>query len=233
MVVRNSVWGMMKDGKYRAFRNLPVGWVLQVIHSTDKTERLIRLTTEIVFFMMLYWSLIMFGLVSFSYVSFICVFVVVHTIMWFLIGNFWVYMLDSFEWVHNPGIDKTISYLEYSEKILTKSDCCEAVLVYGSMSRGMFHDRSDLDLRVIRRTDSGKGFMAIIYGFWLRIYSFFIVMPVDLQVVDSMIFLQNQMREDEKPIVIYQRQGFEIYNSGLSFNKIKSNVSLVLKSENT
>ena len=61
----------------------------------------------------------------------------------------------------------------------------------------------------------------------------FIVVPVDLQVVDSMDFLKKQMREDEKPIVIYQREGFDIYNSGLSFNEVKKNSSLVLKSENT
>lgn len=60
----------------------------------------------------------------------------------------------------------------------------------------------------MRRTDTFVGLFALPLGFMLRARSFFRRLPVDLQVVDSMSFLAQQMRSDEKPIVVYQRKGF-------------------------
>ena len=35
-------------------------------------------------------------------VTLVISFIIVHSIMWLATGNFWVYMLDSFYFVHNP-----------------------------------------------------------------------------------------------------------------------------------
>jgi len=226
---RDNYWAMMKEGKYRAFRNLPVGWVLQIIHSTDKTERWFRIVCEITILSAVYFLLISADIVSESWFTFLVTFIVVHSLSWFLVGNFWVYMLDSFKWVKNPGIDGTIKYLNFVNLVYRKVDCCDAVLVYGSMCRSMFHGRSDLDLRIIRRTDSIKGLLAIPIGFFLRAYSFFIIMPVDFQVVDSIDFIKNQMRDDEYPIVVLKRKTFYLDNLGMTFESVAKDSSVVLK----
>jgi len=226
---RDSYFRMMKEGRFRAFRNLPVGWVLQIIHSTDTTERYFRILFELFFFAIFLgtWTQVK---VTDSHVStFLLSFIVVHTLSWFFVGNFWVYMLDSFLWVKNPGIKKTVDFMLFCRKAFTLLDCCEAVLVYGSMSRSMFHNRSDLDLRVIRRTDSPLGYMAILIGFWARLLSFFLILPVDLQVVDSLKFLHKQMRDDEQPIAIYIRKGFQLEVNKISLQSLTEDPSVVLK----
>jgi predicted nucleotidyltransferase len=215
---------MLKNGKYRAFRNIPVGWLLQAIHSTDLSERLFRILFAI-FMLIVVWYCCFQGI---KY-SFIYAFGVSHTLCWLLTGNFWVYMLDSFLFVKNPGIDSLIGFLKKSKKAFAFLECCDAILVYGSMCRGMFHIRSDLDLRIVRRSDSRRGVVALSIGLFFRIYSFFKIIPVDLEVVDSMAFLRHQMRDDEVPIVVYLRPGASLDISGQSFEDIVMNPDSVLK----
>jgi predicted nucleotidyltransferase len=136
-------------------------------------------------------------------------------------------MLDSFDQVKNPGIERIIPYVKLSRKLFLLGDLCDSILIYGSMCRSQFHNRSDLDLRVLRRRDSWLGYLCLPIGLFLRVYSFFIILPVDLQVVASMEFLNRQMREDELPIVVYLRSGFELELSGRSFREVEKNPSSV------
>lgn len=148
--------------------------------------------------------------------------------MWLLDGNFWVCMLDSFDQVKNPGIRKIISYVKLSRRLFLLVDTCDAILIYGSMCRSKFHNRSDLDLRILRRKDLWSGYFCLPIALFLRIYSFFTILPVDLQVVDTIEFLNRQMREDELPIVVYLRNGFQLDAPGRSFDGVEKNPSSVL-----
>ena len=229
MIVRDSYWKMMKDGKYRAFRNLPVGWVLQIIHSTDKTERLVRIVTEIILILAIWYSVRDVSAFGGLFLNLLWVFLIIHTISWFFIGNFWVYMLDSFKWVHNPGITRVLSYIGFVRRVIMSSGSCDAILVYGSMSRGAFHGRSDLDLRIIRKKGIFNGVLAVFAGIIVRIPAAFQRNPVDLQVVDSLEFLDTQMRSDEHPIIVYLSSNIYLSNPGPSFDEILKNPEQVLK----
>jgi predicted nucleotidyltransferase len=217
---------VLKTGKFRALRNIPVGWVFQALHSTDLSERLFRMALEGCFFLMV-WSVFFKG----QDYSVFKAFVVVHTLNWFMTGNFWVYMLDSFKWVKNPGIKKLTVFIKHLSVPFEYLDCCDAILIYGSMCRNQFHIRSDLDVRIIRRSDSKFGLVCLTMAFLIRFYSFFRVIPVDLQVVDSTDFLQRQMRSDEKPIVVYRREGVFIGSEGRTFSEIMLRPESVLKCE--
>ncbi len=220
---------MLKQGKYRAFRNIPVGWVLQAIHSTDKSERRFRVLLEVILFIL---ALVIYAWFSESGVSpygMAMIFAAIHTLMWLLTGNFWVYLLDSFNFVKNRGVESAVDFALKASKWMAAVDGADLVLIYGSMCRAQFHSRSDLDLRVVRRTDSWKGILALPVGFLLRAYSFFIAMPVDLQVVDSTKFLSKQMREDEEPFVVYIRDGIDFPKGGAAFAEVVKNPSFVLK----
>jgi len=220
---------MLKTGKYRAFRNIPAGWVLQAIHSTDSTERLFRIIMELLLIIGVYFLLAPFAL-EISDVSLYGVVIFIgHTLSWCFTGNFWVYLLDSFLVVKNPGINKVLDFCNLTKSVFNYFDCAEEILIYGSMCRDKFHGRSDLDLRVIRRTDSIKGLLALPLGYLLRVYSFFIVMPVDLQVVDSLGFLNQQMRSDEKPIIVFSRGRTNSITPGRGYDTVLKNPTLVLK----
>lgn len=221
---------MLKEGRFRAIRNMPIGWVLQAWHSTDRSEQILRALLELVFLYFIYQLVSsLFSDTSLMTIIFSSL-IITHTISWFITGNFWVYMLDSFKFVKNPGIHGVIRFVELSRRWFLKVDGVEAILIYGSACRNMFHIRSDLDLRVIRRRGVFSGWVAVLIGYCIRVYSFFIRMPVDLQVVDSMAFLDEQMREDELPIVVYKRAGAVLTREGSSFEELKESPEKILKS---
>lgn len=215
-------------GTYRALRNIPVGWTIQAIHATDRSERYFRIFCE---------GAVLAVLVSFlriadilSLLPVLVLFLVIHTFFWFLTGNFWVYMLDSFGWMRNPGLPAVLAFIGGVNTIFRKTASVDYILIYGSMCRGQFHRRSDLDLRVIRRKDI-IGLIALPVGFLMRIYAFCLVMPVDLQVVDSVHFLKKQMREDEKPIVVFKRGDMQSFQGGMDFGEIVKDPRIVLKND--
>jgi predicted nucleotidyltransferase len=227
--VRNSYLSMMKQGKFRAFRNLPVGWLLQVLHSTDRTERWLRVGTEVLLIAALWYFLECVGYFSECYLQLFWAFLIVHSLSWFFIGNFWVYMLDSFLWVRNPGLEGVLSFVNFARRLFVNSDACDAVLIYGSMCRGAFHGRSDLDLRIIRKPGLLLGMKAIIVGYVVRVLAAIRKIPVDLQVVDSLEFLIKQMRADERPITVYLSPGFKIVNAGWDYEEVLADHVLVLR----
>lgn len=220
---------MLKEGRYRALRNIIVGWCLQAVHSTDNSERCFRILFEVIINLL---CLLIFFFPKISFHDVVFTFITTHTFFWFITGNFWVYMLDSFYFINNPGLSKILSFVELVNSLFLKADCCDAILIYGSMCRRQFHNRSDLDLRILRRTNSIKGLLALPIGLLLRFYSFFLILPVDLQVVDSMQFLDKQMRSDEKPIIVYAHNKLinDIDQAGLNFNNVRSNPTVVMKS---
>jgi predicted nucleotidyltransferase len=220
---------MLKEGKYRALRNIPVGWVLQALHSTDTSERYFRIAVELALLTGMFHLVQAMMPDTDTGHALLLSFVATHTAMWFLTGNFWVYMLDSFLWVKNPGVQGLINFINAAKKSYLASDSVDAILIYGSMCRFKLHGRSDLDLRVVRRRDSWRGMLALPIGLVLRSYSFFRAIPVDLEVVDSMEFVRRQMRSDERPIAVFIREGLEIAEMGVDFDEIVENPSIVMR----
>lgn len=226
---RNRFRAMMKEGRFRALRNLPVGWVLQILHSTDATERWIRVFTE----------LALIGAVSAAWCALdsgrgcaaplLISFLTVHTVSWLLVGNFWVYMLDSFLWVRNPGIAGVLDYVDLCRKVFVKSGACDAILIYGSMCRHKFHGRSDLDLRVLRAPGLVSGIKCVYAAMFVKAIAFFRGVPVDLQVVDSMAFLKRQMRSDEYPIVVYTARPGLVADTGVAYKDVVADPSVVMR----
>jgi hypothetical protein len=220
---------MLKTGKYRALRNIPIGWVLQAIHSTDESERFFRVLLELLFFFLSYFIIFLTSGLPPGLAIVVFLMITIHTFMFIVNGNFLVYLLDSFTWVKNPGIQNLLLYIKKCEKYFTIFNCCDAILIYGSMCRSQLHIRSDLDLRIVRRLDSKLGLLSLPIGFLMRFYSLFVLVPVDLEVVDSFDFLTGQMRDDEKPIVVYLREGIFMKNSGLNISDVIKNPKVVLK----
>ena len=227
VVIRDNAVKMMKHGRWRAYRNIPVGWITQSIHSTDKSELLFRLLFEAIVLMVVTYYL--YDSSSTGVMLLVTVFVCVHSIFWFLFGSFWVYMLDSFDWVENGGISNVIRFTRFVKRVYSVGDSSEAILIYGSMARSRFHNGSDLDLRILRRTDSFKGLFALVLAAYVKAYAFVIRMPVDLQVVDSFEFLQKQMRADELPIVVYKRDSAKIPEAGPEFSSVEDRPESVLR----
>ena len=114
--------------------------------------------------------------------------------------------------------------------VFSKLSNIEAVLVYGSMSRRMFHNRSDLDIRIWQDGFSLKTFFMVQKYRFIGIWKYRI--PLDLKLVDSMEYLKREMRSDEKAIVGYSKDDKPVYNSGFTLSDIKANPSEYLRENN-
>jgi len=209
-------------GRYLLFRWLPVSWTLQAIHTLDKTEKYLRLSFELIILSLCLLILAIFNLANFT--SAIISIVAIHTLFWLFDSSAYVGLRECFGFIRNSGIVVAISYLNYVKWLLTKVDCSEAILVYGSLCRKKFHDKSDLDLRIIRRSGAMRTVKLFFICIWLRtIGVWFFNIPLDLKIVDNLHFLEKEMRDDEKPIVIFCRDSFEICNRGVEFKALKAN----------
>jgi hypothetical protein len=66
-------------------------------------------------------------------------------------------------------------------------------------------------------------------GFAVRLIGALRNIPVDLQVVDSLEFLNKQMDADEHPITVHLSPGFKIDNTGWDYEQVLASPSLVLR----
>ena len=174
-------------------------WIHQGFTYLDRTEKFYRVI----------WELIPFGLCTFglSYTSLpvwsiiLISFIVSHTLNWAFNDNIWTCIQFTFPWAMNPGNEKTLAYLEDMERRFSKYDCVTGVMVYGSMSRGVWHEKSDLDTRIMRKPGIRNGFKCYIIVHIERLRAFYNKQPLDMYMADSVKFL-DLMRDDEFPIFL-------------------------------
>lgn len=174
-------------------------WIHQGFTYLDRTEKFYRVI----------WELIPFGLCVFglSYISLplwliiLSSFVISHTLNWAFNDNIWTCIQFTFPWAMNPGNEKTLAYLEDMERRFSKYDCVTGVMVYGSLSRGVWHEKSDLDTRIMRKSGIWNGFKCYILVHLKRLRAFYYKQPLDMYMADSVKFL-DLMRDDEFPIFL-------------------------------
>ena len=196
---------MDKLGRFRAFRNLPVGWLTHANHGRDRTERRFHWYVEAIVLAVSIVALRALGARSSVVIWFTFL---IHSLWWVVNGNFHVYVLDSFRVVGTRSKPEIATFVRRATQMMAKNDSTRAVLVYGSACRNQFHERSDLDLRVVRGSGSWLQIVDLLLrAVRLRVWSLLKGIPTDLQVVDSYAFLERQMRADEHPIVTLCRPG--------------------------
>lgn len=174
-------------------------WIHQGFTYLDRTEKFYRVI----------WELIPFGLcvLGLSYTSvplwmvILVSFVVSHTLNWAFNDNIWTCIQFTFPWAMNPGNEKTLAYLEDMERRFSKYECVTGVMVYGSLSRGVWHEKSDLDTRIMRKPGVWNGFKCYILVHLERLRAFYYKQPLDMYMADSVKFL-DLMRDDEFPIFL-------------------------------
>jgi len=218
-----------KNSNYRFLRNIPVSWIHQAINSHDRTELLFRIGIETIGF-----TIIFFITNSFSNTKIFPLavsMISIHTIFWVFNDGLFVVMIVSFSFLTNGGLQKNLFFLKYIKEIFKRADCAEAILIYGSMSRNQFHSRSDIDLRILRKTEILPSLKCMILAVWLRTLAAIKLIPLDLLIVDSMEFLNRQMREDEQPIIVLKADKYSNpkLKSSRNFSDLLKNPEILLR----
>ena len=75
------------------------------------------------------------------------------------------------------------------------------VMIFGSVSRRQWHERSDLDIRLLRRKGFVNGIIAAAVLFREKVIALFCRQPLDIYLADDIRFLKK-MRADETPVFL-------------------------------
>jgi predicted nucleotidyltransferase len=189
------------DGRARWW-NLPRGWAHQGFFYLDRTQRIGRVIFEIVPTVILAGLIGGIGGIPLSNLWLWCAgLVLAHTLNWVLNGNWWAGILFAFPRLHNRGDRATCAYLNDLAGRLQRERAISGAMIFGSVSRGEWHERSDLDVRLLRR----RGLFSAIAGIlilsrerWIALWT---RQPLDIYLADDVSFLRS-MRKDEQPVFL-------------------------------
>lgn len=192
-------------GERAKLLNIPRNWLHQALFYMDRTEFWVRVFIEGGGVFCLLFPISMFLQFELSDWRVILVsFFLVHSLNWIFNGNWWALAMFTFPGIRNAGESATCDYLSKMATRLKAHNSIAALVVYGSPARGQWHDRSDLDLRILREKGFFNGLKASAITMSERLIAFLSGQPVDLFLADSSAFLKK-MREDERPIVLLKR----------------------------
>ena len=192
------------DGKPRIL-NLFRNWAHQAFFYLDGTERIGRIILEGSATLLLATA---FAVITDQHIWDLLIlaacFLIIHTFNWVFNGNWWACILFAFPNLRNPGEVKTCNYLNVMGMRLKKSASISGILIFGSLSRGKWHDRSDIDLRILREPGLFNAIASFLVITRERALAFLKHQPLDMYLADDIDFLMK-MRKDEPPIFLLMR----------------------------
>ncbi|MFQ5644539.1 MAG: hypothetical protein ACE5FQ_12710 [Thiogranum sp.] len=186
-------------------QTLVKNWVHQGFLYMDRGEQAFKLLTEVSEFLVIF-ALFYFAGQNTMSVTYIAVlsFIIVHTFNWVTNNLFWSIVMFAFPGLKNRGMEQTVSYLANMADRLRRNRSITGMALYGSISRKQWHERSDLDVRLLR----APGFLNLVKANLVmmreRLIAFLLRQPTDIFLADGIAFLAK-MRSDEKPILLIRR----------------------------
>lgn len=203
-----------KGGKVK-WRKLFISWLHQGFTYLDHTEMICRAIWELLWFAA-FLSLFLFIDLP-IWLSFILAFLITHTLNFMFNYNFWTCVTFYLPETNNPGNEKTREYLNRMQIRMKNDKPIAGVMVFGSLSRAMWHNKSDLDIRVLRNPGLINGLLSYLIVHRERLIAFFNKQPLDMYLVDGPEHL-SLMRGDEYPIFIKvpETQLRELYGNNMT-----------------
>ncbi len=180
-------------------------WIHQGLLYMDRSEQIFKLLTEAIEFLVVFALLYFSGQHRMS-ITGICVasFIIVHSYNWVTNNLFWSIVMFAFPKLKNRGMKQTVQYLRNMADRLRENDSITGLALYGSISRRQWHDRSDLDLRLLRAPGFINMLRANLVMMKERFIAFLLRQPTDIFLADDVAFLAK-MRSDEKPVLLIKR----------------------------
>lgn len=211
-------------GRFLFFRWLPISWTLQAVHVLDTKERIFRIVLELIPIAVIV-ALAVAGI--YSWWVALTLFVVIHTIFWLFDSTWLVGFREVYTGFKGKGIQSVIDFVDWSIEELKDCDNISAITIYGSICRHKYHDRSDFDLRIVQDRAMLKTYFKMIKLRAVGIWKYKI--PMDLKIVDSQEYLRREMREDEHPIIAYNKYDTFYDMKGDKYIHLKQNPMLYLR----
>ncbi len=137
-------------------------WIFQGFAGAHWTELTFRFCLELLFALSLWWGL---SLLMTPVLAAVLGLVTVHTMMWTFNGHFWALKISENKRLVRNSPDRIERYIEGLERRLVQTEFITACVLSGSLTRGKFHQYSDLDMWFTRR----KGFFNALWAYSLGI----------------------------------------------------------------
>ena len=193
------------DGKYH-FVNFLKNWLHQAITYMDTGERNVRLAMESVEIVIVW--LLLENIPAFTtlniYLLLLVAALLTHTLNWIFNGNFWALYLFAVPAARNRGESETVDYLNDMAKRLDRYKSVSGLAIFGSVTRGKWHECSDIDIRIVRKPGLSNLVAAALISIKERFIAFLQKQPLDLFLADDINFLRK-MRDDERPIFLLKK----------------------------
>jgi predicted nucleotidyltransferase len=189
------------DGRAQLW-NLPRGWAHQGFFYLDRTQRIGWVVFEAVATILVAWLIARIGRIPLSHLQLWGgSLLIAHTLNWVLNGNWWAGMLFTFPGLRNPGDRVTCDYLNRMARRLQGDRSVSGAMIFGSVSRGRWQERSDLDVRLLRRQGMLNGIAGVLILARERLIALIARQPLDIYLADDIPFLRR-MRPDEPPVFL-------------------------------
>jgi len=202
---------LVKKRRRKAKQGEMIRWntiVSNLLHQSffylDSTERWMRILWELLPSGIMYLLLVRVFTSQHHIALLIITVVFVHVLNWILNNNFWNCMNCALPWLKNQGVEKTLLYLNAMRRRLEKHKQITGLMFLGSLCRFEWHDRSDIDVRILRAPGFLNGIIASFLISRERFLAFVYRQPLDVYLADSPEFLKRH-RVDEKPIFTIRR----------------------------
>lgn len=142
-------------------------------------------------------------------------FIFCHTLNWIFNGHIFV-LMRYLPIKSKMTIDKMKSFINDIYKRSCGVDFLQAILIFGSLSRGEIGSTSDLDVRIMRQKGAGKTFKAYLFTIRLRFLAFIKRFPLDVYTFGDISYLQR-LRKDEPPVIVIDNGFVEKYYNNYSY----------------
>ena len=139
-----------------------------------------------------------------------------HTSNWIINGQP-IALRRHLDWGKNDP-RHFIAYIEALERRIQGSAYLAAAASFGSLSRGKYSDRSDIDIRLVMKPGLIDKLRAANFCFWERFRALLARFPLDLYAFD-LEEMRRKMRSDEMPVIFWDPQMFLVnaYQETITF----------------
>lgn len=189
-----------KNSAISPFIRVPIimgsSWLFQSLLIMDHTEKFFKIFLDLMLFVLFFYAFENFGniysIVIYSYIT-------AHTINWIINGQIPVAL-------KNLGLLKTPPQKmnEYSIKLakkIQKNTHFRFAAFYGSLSTNSINEKSDLDVRVVRKSGPVNALKSILFIIVERNIALYNFIPLDIYVLDNM---KKTNKLKESPVIILE-----------------------------
>lgn len=195
-----SSWPLLRPLLSSVVVAVAIHWLLQCLLEMDRTERLFKISFDLVltavFALLLHLWLPVVAALILGWAA-------AHTLNLVFNGQLMV-VLKHFGRIQHSAAEFE-QYLKGLRTRLAAEPSLRWAAAYGSLSRGELQATSDLDVRVIRFPGFHNGLRACLFVMQERSRALFERFPLDILLLDSPRLL-SRLRPEEPPFMLYQAE---------------------------